>query len=93
MNEVSCVHSTGGSSLRSPSVQIAFHDISIPERNRFFVKRSPSGEMATVYASPSMRISRRIVRSSFVAMIVIPAASRPVRTSPPLIQTPRAAKT
>src|SRR6476469_6989540 len=60
--------STGGSSLRSPSVQIVFHDISTPERNRFFVRRNPSGEIATVYGSPSMMISRRIVRSSLVAM-------------------------
>ena len=61
--------SMGGSSLRSPRVHRSFHDISTPERKRFFVRRSPSGEIATVYDSPSMVISRLIVRSSFVAMV------------------------
>jgi hypothetical protein len=47
---------------------MAFQDIMTPERKRFLVKRSPSGEIATVNGSPSMVISRRMIRSSFVAM-------------------------
>jgi hypothetical protein len=45
-----------------------FHDMATPERNRFFVKRSPSGEMAMVNNSPSISISRRMVLSSLVDM-------------------------
>lgn len=45
-----------------------FQDNATPDRNRFFVRRNPSGEMAMVNASPSISISRLIVLSSLVAM-------------------------
>ena len=51
-------------------VHIDFQDNATPERNRFFVRRSPSGEMITVKGSPSISISRRTSFSSLVAMCV-----------------------
>src|SRR5215207_7596279 len=46
-----------------------FQDSATPERNRFFVRRNPSGEIEIVNGSPSISISRRIVLSSLVDMI------------------------
>src|SRR2546423_14710985 len=46
-----------------------FQDSATPERNRFFVRRNPSGEMEIVNGSPLISISRRIGLSSFVAMV------------------------
>src|SRR6185295_15553686 len=51
-----------------PLAHSARHDISRPLRNPFCVSFTPSGEMVTMYAWPSISISRLIVLSSFVAM-------------------------
>jgi hypothetical protein len=49
-------------------VHIDFQDSATPDRNRFFVRRNPSGEMVIVNDSPSISISRRMVFWSLVGM-------------------------
>src|SRR4029079_14696641 len=44
------------------------HDISLPLRNPFFVTLTPSGEIAAMYAWPSISISLLRTLSSFVAI-------------------------
>ena len=49
-------------------LMIARHDISLPFRNPFFVTLTPSGEIAAMYACPSISSSLLRTLSSLVAI-------------------------